>query len=749
MASSSTYWWLRVLFLAALHRVCVSVEEVTSRNDTYTSNVTTGPDPLYTTREEATETPITVPGTETSHPNTYTSNVTTGPDPLHTTREEATETPITVPGTETSHPNTYTSNVTTGPDPLHTTREETTETPITVSGTETSHPNTYTSNVTTGPDPLYTTREETTEIPITVPATETSHPNTYTSNVTTGPDPLYTTREETTEIPITVPATETSHPNTYTSNVTTGPDPLYTTREETTETPITVPGTETTHPNTYTSNVTTGPDPLYTTREETTEIPITVPATETSHPNTYTSNVTTGPDPLYTTREETTETPITVPGTETSHPNTYTSNVTTGPDLLYITREETTETPITVPGTETSHPNTYTSNVTTGPDLLYTTREETNETPITVPGTETFHPSAASCTQDTDCPPFSACTDRGALRTCRCDLGYYYHNDLGCVTVRTFPARVSLSFLLRNQELQKTLQHGRKVEEKRQKNTEEIRILHDVRVLFQDVFGHMTGYLSTSVADLQLADDHMTIIHSFSMLYAVTEENLRKELTHSPLLCMEGNPGCISPLTGDTYQSLSLCDFVICDPLSSECVSHAGLVTCVCRHGYYRYSPTDRTCRACASGFQWTENRCERCPLGFGGFNCDESFLLAVIVESCLGLVLLASFITLLVYYFRKKKEKPQPRFMDSIVLGVPPDQHVLRLPRAQFSWRREWEWNDPPGKTPTDVQQERTAPDDAVEAPGIQMKTFGEFARSPAANPYGGSHNLAFISDN
>ncbi|XP_063781351.1 protein HEG-like [Pseudophryne corroboree] len=202
----------------------------------------------------------------------------------------------------------------------------------------------------------------------------------------------------------------------------------------------------------------------------------------------------------------------------------------------------------------------------------------------------------------------------------------------------------------------------------------------------------------------------------------------------------------LSSLLPILYLGLSLCDFAICDPSSSECESHAGLVTCDCRQGYYKNSPTDRICRACASGFQRTEDQCERCPLGFGGFNCEESFLLAVIVESCVGCVLLASLIALLIIYLRRENAQ-KPRFMDSIVLGIPMEQQEIRLPRAQFSWRREWEWDDLTAKTPTDIQQ--GPPDDISEAPEIQMKTFGEFARSPAASPYRGSHNLAFISDN
>ncbi|XP_072269542.1 uncharacterized protein [Pyxicephalus adspersus] len=194
----------------------------------------------------------------------------------------------------------------------------------------------------------------------------------------------------------------------------------------------------------------------------------------------------------------------------------------------------------------------------------------------------------------------------------------------------------------------------------------------------------------------------------------------------------------------DWSRGLSLCDFALCDSASSECQSQSGLVSCECRPGYYKFSHTERSCRACESGFWWSEGRCQRCPLGYGGFNCQEAFLLAVIVESCAVTVLLGALLTTLFYYFRRKNRR-QPTFMDSVVLGVPTDQPVLRLPRAQFSWRREWEWNDQPGKIPETPHQDRTN----SEASDIQMRSFGYVPRPAVPNPYGGSHNLAFISDN
>lgn len=349
--------------------------------------------------------------------------------------------------------------------------------------------------------------------------------------------------------------------------------------------------------------------------------------------------------------------------------------------------------------------------------------------------------SALYCLQDADCPPFTLCTDLRGLHMCQCHLGSYLHPYLGCVTARTFPARIPVSSFFWDETSVNRTVHRDNEDGMRRAEVVQQDILH-VALLFRNVLSHIPGYLSTSIADVQLDEGLVTIVHSFSTLYAVSEEDVWRALTVSSLLCTEPHSGCVSPLTSDDYQGLSLCDFAMCDSSSSDCHSHGGLVTCECRRGYYKFSPTDRSCRACGSGFQRTGSGCERCPIGFAGFNCEEPYLLAVIVESCLGCVLLVSLITLLVFYFRRK-EPQKPMFIDSIVLGVPTDQPSLRLPRAQFSWRREWEWNEPPEKILTDVHREADSP----EGPAIPMKTFGHPARFSAPNSYHGRHNLSFIN--
>ncbi|XP_077124091.1 uncharacterized protein LOC143781384 [Ranitomeya variabilis] len=699
--------------------------------ETFPNNVTTGPHLTYIT-EETSRAP-------NSSPENYPSNVTTGPHLTYITEETS--------SAPNRSPENYPSNVTTGPHLTYVTEE--------TSSAPNRSPENYPSNVTTGPHLTYIT-EETSRGP-------NRSPENYPNNVTTGPHLTYVT-EETSSAP-------NRSPENYPSNVTTG--------QHSTSTTQYTSGTSTSTLEPYPNNATTRPNMSYDS-EETSR----TPSTTTEK---YQSNVTSGAHLTYITEEtsRTSNTTLFVPNNGTTAgdliytneepsrtinniqefffnvtsgldltslmvvtvrtPNStleqLQSNVTTDPGLVYLS-EKTTGTPNTsLEMDRTSYPDIINSL-----DPIDTiTDAPTTWTPITSIQTGgTFFISAVHCFQNADCPPYSMCSLQGALHICQCHLGYFFHQDLGCVAARTFPARIPISVLYWDETLVNTSVGGDAADEIRHMEAAQYDLgVHRVRMLFQDVLCHIPGYVSTSITDVQLDEGHVTIVHSFSMLYPVTEEDVWRALTVSPIFCDDPHDGCVSPLTRDNYQGLSLCDFDVCDFSSSDCHVHGGLVTCDCRRGYYKFSPTDRSCRECGSGYRRTESGCERCPIGFGGFNCDESYLLAVIVESCVGCGLLVSLITLLVFYFRRKKPQ-KPMLMDSIVFGVPTIQPSIRLPRAQFSWRREWEWNEPPEKVQTDIDQEAASP----EGSAIHMKTFGDPARFSAPSSHHGRHNLSFISD-
>ncbi|XP_040287296.1 protein HEG-like isoform X2 [Bufo bufo] len=766
-----------------LHYI-TSEESLSTVLETFSSNAATGPD-LYIFEDTS----------RTPNSTIYTNNVNTGPTMIreetsripNTTLESYSSTsgpPLTLINEETSGTSNttvkpYLNNATTG-TPLNSEETSGTANSTLASYSSTTGPHltflseetsgisnttveTYLNNATTG-TPLISEEtsgtanstlasySSTTGPQLTFLSEETSRTSnttveTYLNNATTGP--ILLSKE--------TPGMHNTPVDSYLSNVTLGSHSTFI-NDETFGPPYTTQ-------DSYLNNVTSGPNLSYISddssrtptsgsdltyiREDTARTPNTTSETylynvtkgyisenTSGTPNStldsYSGNATSGSHLAYMTEETV--------GTRNTSLETFQNNVTIGTDLAYIS-EESTATPNT-----TSYTSVFHTGVTKPPDLVYTTSEEpAPEAPHTTLQTGGApYISAVYCVQDEDCPPFTMCTGQGGLRVCQCHLGSYFHHYLGCITARTFLARIPSSVLYWDSISVNTTGHSSNEDDIRHMEAAQYHSdIFRVRVLFQNVFGHIPGYLSTSVTDVELDEGHVTIAHSFSTLYPVSEEDVWSALTVSPPPCAEPHPDCVSPLTSDNYKGLSLCDYDMCDSSSSACLIHGGLVTCECRPGFYKFSPMDRSCRECGSGFQWTENGCKRCPIGFGGFNCEESYLLVVIVESCVGCVLLVSLITLLVFYFRRKVPK-NPTFIDSIVLGVPTDQPSLRLPRAQFSWRREWEWNEPPGKVLTDIHQEAAS----QEGPAIHMKTFGVPARFSAPNIDHGRHNLSFISD-
>lgn len=318
-----------------------------------------------------------------------------------------------------------------------------------------------------------------------------------------------------------------------------------------------------------------------------------------------------------------------------------------------------------------------------------------------------------------DCPPFSHCSGHNGTPHCHCDLGFYFDPVFGCVIARTFPARVSLSALMWDPN--------------------NLSAEPNVSAQFQGILGNIEGYLSTSVSmEHWDGGSHVTVLHHFSTFSAVTEQMLNETVS----LCPGQDGGCAVPLPGGSYQVLSLCDFAPCDPLSSLPQCHRGLVTCPCRLGYYKFSSGDRACTVCTSGFHWEDSSCQRCPFGFTGFNCDEPFLLSLVVQSGLLCLLVAACVSLLILYSRRKKSQ-RPKLFDIRAPGLPSDQRVLSLPRAQFSWRRDWKWDEPAGNALGETGESDHIP----EPSDIQLKTF-QTPRSTVSDVCLGSHNLGFIGD-
>ncbi|XP_053872896.1 uncharacterized protein LOC128830952 isoform X2 [Malaclemys terrapin pileata] len=199
---------------------------------------------------------------------------------------------------------------------------------------------------------------------------------------------------------------------------------------------------------------------------------------------------------------------------------------------------------------------------------------------------------------------------------------------------------------------------------------------------FQPVLGQLDAYLSSSVLDLQPHSQAVTILHSFSALSSVTAQQVDEAIVGFWVQCQASDPACSFLRDTVSYQSLSLCELQPCDPVSTSCVFQDGLAQCPCRPGYRPALAMGRACAACGSGFWLRDGVCARCPFGFGGFQCEEPFLLALVGVSCAGGVLLLLLLAALLLLGRAKALAQRPSLAEPVVPPFQPQQ--LSLPRVR-----------------------------------------------------------------
>lgn len=152
---------------------------------------------------------------------------------------------------------------------------------------------------------------------------------------------------------------------------------------------------------------------------------------------------------------------------------------------------------------------------------------------------------------------------------------------------------------------------------------------------------------------------------------------------------------------------------------------------------------------ACDCGFQYTNGICERCPFGFGGFNCEEPFLLALVVVSCTaGIFLLLTLILLVHLCSRKSKRKETRRLFESTVQEVSHHSEAMRLPRVRSMWSRvvdEAGGNTGSGNYIVQLGSPSNGICEVLSPSEVLMRSMGESQKSQGENTLHGQQNLGF----
>ncbi|XP_059181049.1 mucin-13b [Centropristis striata] len=132
----------------------------------------------------------------------------------------------------------------------------------------------------------------------------------------------------------------------------------------------------------------------------------------------------------------------------------------------------------------------------------------------------------------------------------------------------------------------------------------------------------------------------------------VTEKEF-SDIMDTKVICKSG-----CGLSG-SFEEGDLCD-TACNKASTKCDSKAGTFNCSCLDGYIKSKFSDRECIACPSGEKVNAetNDCVPCSFGRSGFNCEETWELAlVIVGSVFGGLLLIAIILLPILALKSPKK--------------------------------------------------------------------------------------------
>nr|XP_057917194.1 mucin-13-like [Doryrhamphus excisus] len=112
-------------------------------------------------------------------------------------------------------------------------------------------------------------------------------------------------------------------------------------------------------------------------------------------------------------------------------------------------------------------------------------------------------------------------------------------------------------------------------------------------------------------------------------------------------------------LANSTFAKTDLCLKKPCKEETADCSSKEGFFNCRCKTGYIITDYSERVCVACPNGQKPHGTRdCVACPYGHSGFNCSETWQLAlVVVGSVLGGLLLISLIVVIVLACKSPKK--------------------------------------------------------------------------------------------
>ncbi|XP_034448675.1 protein HEG homolog 1 [Hippoglossus hippoglossus] len=454
--------------------------------------------------------------------------------------------------------------------------------------------------------------------------------------------------------------------------MTTAPSPA--TTQSSTSTTTTSPVTP--ESSTAVVNITTPANSTHTSPE-------TPASTSTTSSSITSSNatVTVGPPPSSPTSISSSVPPNTSPGSSTVLPSGNTTTLspsTTTPGVTNHTTEVTTLTPSTTPtrGNTTASPTTApsitnTTAVTTAVTTLRPTEITTN------PNSTTSAPPIPTLGPVIVCPALPCPLDSVCLNhTCQCLSGSFLQ-DNRCIPAQVFPGQLHFMSLTFQPEMYDRSSSIFK------------ETAGNISAALGEILGTQTGYIRSDVVELQNGSVQASVNNIFKNTSS-TQESVNKAIDKA---IESGNSNGF--FTNVTFVGIDLCKQIPfpCDDSTANCRNENGQAFCSCQSGFVSIVYSNTSCRACPSGERVVDDKCEACPFGYSGFNCNDSSLLAVVVISCvLGGILLIMVLALIIFFcWRRcsdsKADYSSSPYSSNVESNMPWPVGVTPIPRATTNW--------------------------------------------------------------
>ncbi|XP_053494999.1 mucin-13b isoform X2 [Ictalurus furcatus] len=296
---------------------------------------------------------------------------------------------------------------------------------------------------------------------------------------------------------------------------------------------------------------------------------------------------------------------------------------------------------VTVPEPAESTPTTITTAPAESTQTTITTATDGNTQTTTAAtpdgSTQTTTTTAPGPCSSNPCLFDSTCQELLTNYTCVCRPGLFYDAKLNsCNLAKTFPSDIRFTKMDYNSNMA-------------DKNSEIFQEkANDILNQINTVLTKTEGYLGSVVKSLSKGSVIADVQNFYSPSSQVTEEDVQMELLKVPETDVTMKNSCS---TG------------FCEETSTLCKDNNGLAECTCKNGYIKLTATQQACFPCPSGEKAVDSeKCEQCSFGYSGFNCEESYLLILVVIACvLGTLLLGTLIGAIVLYLRSTKETKSP----------------------------------------------------------------------------------------